>query len=1723
LKLAFYPGRHPESTPTARWKDKDGTYRNLTVSQDYTSGSDYLWYEITGLSGIYLTDLEITLTPQQSGVNDLWITTVEYHGSRMWLTEWGLLTANGGTFYNSLNAKFEGTETFKITPSSGNLTLAGKLSIGQDPSSPDDVGDRGYNDTRYINVWEAINGDDITDGTIDSTEIEDNTVSSADILNNTVTETDISDSFVARDSSLLDGIDSTRILTQKSDIWGWVNLNTYTITGLYHQNTNANASSGTNYPVALAGMLEVVKDGAMVYQKYSTYDNAHNVYVRTYYNGTWYAWKKLFYSGDSWDQIQDNTIDSSEIQDNTLTASDLAPNSVGNSQLIDQPTVTQLNITAGNDNGIKFWGSNSYEIAMGDTANYRYGPVTNYSIKMNMSNSAGRGWTWWRAGFVPLTALAATTGNFQTAGSVRAEWGFNVDGTTVIDGSAWLIWDRIQQGSIDGSEIQDNTLTAADIAADAIGASELGNNSVASANIIDSTITTNDILNNTITTNDILNNTITETDISDSFVARNSQLLDGIDSTSFVRDTWNETIAGIKTFSSPIIWQTPTAGNHLTTKNYVDTLVTQGVTWKGPVETGNTVVGTWGACDGAKESWTTYNKNDDIIYICDGSAWISIGSSASVPYATTSSAGKIQIAGDLQGTWNNITIKDGVIDSAAITNNTIVAADIAADAVGASELGNNSVASANIIDNTITETDISDAFVARNSDLLDGLNHTDFVRNISWNSDDYDTLSTSGIYRKWWWANGPWWWSHTTMINLQWPNYWWQLAFNASQATPKISFRTSWTSFSSWNELFHTGNDGAGSGIDADLLDGIDSVNFLRSNVADTFNGTLTAGNYGVWNQIFSFGAANKGIKYITDEEWISIGTDSSMLIHAGDHVDTLTSELGIVAGTTSENLYLTADSNVDIYSNRQWWSGWKYLFRFGLNGNTSLPGNLTLWWTLWGDSITDGTIDGSEIQDNTLTAADIATDAVWALELAPNSVTASEIATNAVWNAEMIDNATFTNLTVTGDNGFKWENGINSITHNDGGWNVQIRFWHDYSSSDERFTHGWSAFYIGWNLDDTVAWSANLDFKVSSNWGLGNDSAVTWWKVFRVGDNELTWDGNNILTDASNVDADTLDGIDSTGFIQVNTSWDQIQDNTIDSSEIQDNTIAAADIAPDAIGSSELSWTLTYTDNVWNINSRSIIIDHNASGSDVLTADKAHAAIRIDLDSSATGWDTANEHRVYGTEIDIDVSWDSNLVYGWYYHTNTTHSSWQISLQKGVYGYASSNGSATVSNLYGWHFAATDSSNGTVGSVYGLYSKSLKDIGSTNTTATVNGTYSEIEIDAGTITNAYATRSVIDRDGGTINNGYLFYGDYQGTQPTNAYGVYIQDTVDNYFAGNVGIGTIPTAQLDIWGSDTATIRFRNTADSDHASLWISNWGLAISWLSSHVWNEHIYVANTGNVGIGTIDPTQKLEVWGNARVNGNLYINSTDTRLFRASANVLATDDTVELQWVSTTLRFNDTTSGHSPYLMHTNDSRLYIMHDANENLTWDDGEEDRVVMYSPGNGVRLGVGANSPAYELQVGANDVAGQKTVWVSGGATNEWWELRLATAANSDTTYDYYFMDAYQDDLRIGRAGVWSDFVLKDNGEIGIGTTDPDARIHINDSTDASLTSNWHGLQVGSTTVENIAIDGNEIVARNNWAASQLNLNITWWDVRIGTDVEVRTWKIDNVTCIWNCF
>ncbi len=60
--------------------------------------------------------------------------------------------------------------------------------------------------------------------------------------------------------------------------------------------------------------------------------------------------------------------------------------------------------------------------------------------------------------------------------------------------------------------------------------------------------------------------------------------------------------------------------------------------------------------------------------------------------------------------------------------------------------------------------------------------------------------------------------------------------------TTRFSIHTDGTLYAGelTNKIWHQGNDGSGSGLDADSLDGIGSTGFLRSNVSDNVGGTLT-------------------------------------------------------------------------------------------------------------------------------------------------------------------------------------------------------------------------------------------------------------------------------------------------------------------------------------------------------------------------------------------------------------------------------------------------------------------------------------------------------------------------------------------------------------------------------------------------------------------------------------------------------------------------------------------------------------------------------------------------------------------------------------------------------------------------------------------------------------------------------------------------------------------
>jgi hypothetical protein len=72
-----------------------------------------------------------------------------------------------------------------------------------------------------------------------------------------------------------------------------------------------------------------------------------------------------------------------------------------------------------------------------------------------------------------------------------------------------------------------------------------------------------------------------------------------------------------------------------------------------------------------------------------------------------------------------------------------------------------------------------------------------------------------------------------------------------------------------------------------------------------------------------------------------------------------------------------------------------------------------------------------------------------------------------------------------------------------------------------------------------------------------------------------------------------------------------------------------------------------------------------------------------------------------------------------------------------------------------------------------------------------------------------------------------------------------------------------------------------------------------------------------------------------------------------------------------------------------------------------------------------------------------------------------------------------------------------------DGDVSIAGDITAPRIRLTATDDVSVSSTLHAFQIGADSGFNIAIDGNEIMARNNGAFSALNLNINGGDVNMG--------------------
>ena len=110
------------------------------------------------------------------------------------------------------------------------------------------------------------------------------------------------------------------------------------------------------------------------------------------------------------------------------------------------------------------------------------------------------------------------------------------------------------------------------------------------------------------------------------------------------------------------------------------------------------------------------------------------------------------------------------------------------------------------------------------------------------------------------------------------------------------------------NLAWHQGNDGSGSGLDADLLDGIDSSRFLRSDAADTSSQRISfqANATNNWDTIATSGGSQGSIEVYNS----GAGNDAFMSFHTGGDyaiyfgLDADTNDLSVGGWSMGANKY---------------------------------------------------------------------------------------------------------------------------------------------------------------------------------------------------------------------------------------------------------------------------------------------------------------------------------------------------------------------------------------------------------------------------------------------------------------------------------------------------------------------------------------------------------------------------------------------------------------------------------------------------------------------------------------------------------------------------------------------------------------------------------------------------------------------------------------------------
>ncbi len=272
----------------------------------------------------------------------------------------------------------------------------------------------------------------------------------------------------------------------------------------------------------------------------------------------------------------------------------------------------------------------------------------------------------------------------------------------------------------------------------------------------------------------------------------------------------------------------------------------------------------------------------------------------------------------------------------------------------------------------------------------------------------------------------------------------------------------------------------------------------------------------------------------------------------------------------------------------------------------------------------------------------------------------------------------------------------------------------------------------------------------------------------------------------------------------------------------------------------------------------------------------------------------------------------------------------------------------------------------------------------------------------------------------------------------------------------------------------------------------------------------NIHNTNSGNVGIGTSAPTQPLHIAKSVPV---LVLQDSDSTTNQVGYVGFNDQGGVQRGWMG----FGSSGNAHLSLMNHR----------AGGSTILGSAGVSRLVLDAAGN---VGVGTTAPADRLHVSGSVLAsgslrstspgGDAEVFLGWGADSVGADMaRIRIGGNSGGAYNGLEIQAVANrsllritnagDVGIGTSDPANRLSVVGSANIsnrlGVGLSNPLAPVHVGGGSDASPSGGGY-VVTGGTDGLNIAIDNNEIMARNNGAASTLYMNNDGGDVSFGAGV-----------------